>query len=219
MEERIAIYSTGTVICHDKQTDPSAALERAAKAGYRSVVSFGVAGGLAPELRAGDWIVASAVLDQGRTLLTDPFWSSKLLMAIPYAIYAPIAGVDSAIVHAAARTDLHARTGAVAVDNESHMVAKAAAAHALRFVALRVVIDAAHQRVPQLALDCVRSDGSISASSLLRSLASCPRETYHLLRLTIDWFAAKKSLVMARRYLGHPDASQGEHGARVFATR
>ena len=202
LEARLAIGPNAIVVCHDRNRGLSQLIEHAAKARSRSIISFGLAGGLAPNLHAGDWIVASSIRYQQEEVPTDAVWSSRLLLALPRASYAPLAGVDSAIVHAPARRALHARTGAVAVDTESHLVARVAAAHCLRFAALRVVVDAAHRRVPQAALNCMVGDGSTSIALLLQSLLAHPAQTLDVVRLTADWLAARASLIAVRQLLG-----------------
>jgi hypothetical protein len=202
LEARTAVGPNAIVVCHDRNRDLSQLVERAVSSGSRSIISFGVAGGLAPSLRAGDWIVASSIRYQQEQVATDAVWSSRLLLALPHACYAPVVGVDSAIVQAPARGALYARTGAVAVDTESHLVARVAAAHCLRFAALRVVVDAAHRRVPQAALDCMADDGSTSVAILLKRLLANPAQTWGVARLTADWLAARASLIAIRELLG-----------------
>ena len=53
--------------------------ETAVRHGYRGLISFGVAGGLASHLRAGDWVVASSVREAQTVRATDAVWSRKLL--------------------------------------------------------------------------------------------------------------------------------------------
>ena len=55
-EARIAAGPGVFVIC--RGPDIAETLRLAYEAGCRSIISFGVAGGLAPDLRPGDWIVA-----------------------------------------------------------------------------------------------------------------------------------------------------------------
>ena len=97
-EARIAAGPGVLVICRNAENGVASSLALAIKRGYRSLISFGVAGGgLAPHLRPGDWIVASSIIDAQRKCPTDQVWSKKLLEIIPGAGYAPIAGVDAAI--------------------------------------------------------------------------------------------------------------------------
>src|SRR5882762_6257068 len=89
-------------------------LAEVVRGGCRSIISFGIAGGLAADLRAGDWIIASAILDGLRVCDTDLAWSRRLLEVVPSARHAPIIGVEAPVVHPAAKLELNKRTGAAA---------------------------------------------------------------------------------------------------------
>src|SRR5262249_6804794 len=66
-EARIAIGPGTRVICGGDGRNLAADLTRAITADCGRLLSFGVAGGLAPELRPGDCVVGTSVLsDQGR---------------------------------------------------------------------------------------------------------------------------------------------------------
>lgn len=168
---------------------------RAAVAGCRAIVSFGLAGGLSPRLRPGDVVIASNVVAHDRNFPTDDAWSGWLLRAIPQALYAPIAGVDSAISAKAPRRELGLRSGALAVDMESHIIGQFAARHAMRFVAVRVVIDTVERRLPRAALACVASNGETRIAALCRLLAARPGDALDILRLWTDWLPARRALV------------------------
>src|SRR5215470_4772056 len=60
LEARIALGPGVAVICNHA-SELVAALEAAAKRGAAGIISFGIAGGLAPDLSAGDWVVGSGV--------------------------------------------------------------------------------------------------------------------------------------------------------------
>src|SRR5580658_2557379 len=47
------------------------AAKNAARLGYRGIISFGVAGGLASGLKPGDWVIASAIVESEITRATD----------------------------------------------------------------------------------------------------------------------------------------------------
>ena len=55
--------------------------------------------------------------------INDP-WARRLLESFPGARLGPIAGSDVMLVDAAAKAALHAATGALAVDMESHIAAR-----------------------------------------------------------------------------------------------
>ena len=60
LEARIARGAGVSVIC-SQGSRLGAALEFAIESGASGIISFGVAGGLAPDLVAGDWSAATAV--------------------------------------------------------------------------------------------------------------------------------------------------------------
>ena len=201
-EARIAAGPGVLVVCRDSRRDLANVIASAVRQGYRGVISFGVAGGLAANLRTGDWVVASAVLDAHVPHATDAAWSSSLIATIPGATYAPILGVDAPVAEPAMKRQLHITTGACAVDMESHVVVRFAAAHGLAFAAVRVIIDPAERTIPPAALLGMRSDGSANAWAVLRDLAVRPSQFMSLVRIAVDSFAARAELLRVRRLLG-----------------
>jgi len=170
--------------------------------GSRGVISFGIAGGLAPHLAPGQWVVASAIVAEGDRHATDRDWSERLLRALPDAMHATIAGSDAPIADPLAKRALHARTGAVVVDMESHLAARIAAAHGLPFTACRVIVDPAHRHLPPAALLSLRPDGSPNVAAVLRSVLERPRQLPDLLRLALDATIARAALRRGRALLG-----------------
>jgi len=201
-EAKIAAGPGVLVVCRDSRRDLANVIASAVRQGYRGVISFGVAGGLAANLRTGDWVVASAVLDAHVPHATDAVWSSSLVATISGATYAPIRGVDAPVAEPAMKRQLHMTTGACAVDMESHVVVRLAAAHGLAFAAVRVIIDPAERTIPPAALLGMRADGSANAWAVLRDLAARPSQFLSLIRLAVDSFAARAELLRVRRLLG-----------------
>ncbi len=70
MEARIALGPGVAVICNHA-SELVASLEAAAKRGAAGIISFGIAGGLAPHLAAGDWVVGSSVRTKDGRFPTD----------------------------------------------------------------------------------------------------------------------------------------------------
>jgi hypothetical protein len=175
---------------------------RAAYEGCRGIVSYGVAGGLCHNLRSGDIVVGSEIAGPDGVLPTDDTWSAWLLSAIPTSVYGPIAGIDIPVSANASRSALRLQSGALAADMESHVIARLAAANALRFVALRVVIDAAGRNVPPTALACISGDGETSRWRLSRLLLGRPSDTLDVFKLWADWWLARRALVYCSDVLG-----------------
>ncbi len=202
LEARIAFGQNAIVVCHDKARGLPDLLHAAVAAGCGGIISFGLAGGLAPEYRPGDWVIASGIVDRDQFIPTTPLWTSQLLELVPYATYAPILGVDEPLVHAARKSDLHVLSLAVATDNESHIVARFARQQGLELAALRVIIDPVHRCVPSSVLAGLGSDGSTDIGAILRHLVRRPLQSLDLLRLTADYVVARNRLIEARRLLG-----------------
>ena len=182
--------------------DLSNIIGRAVAEGCRGIVSYGLAGALCSDLRAGDIVVGSEIVGSDGRIPTDDFWSAWLLSAIPRAVYGPIAGVDIPIGASAARYELRLRSRALAVDMESHVIARLAAAHALRFIALRVVIDGAGRNIPAAALGCLSDAGEVCGWRLARLLLGRPSDAINVIRLGADWWPARKGLLSCAEALG-----------------
>jgi len=203
-EARIASGPGVVVICRNTEREVASSIDHALKRGCRNIISFGVAGGLAPHLRPGNWVVASSIIDKQHSRPTDRVWSEKILAMIPGAEHRPIAGVDYAVAAPEAKRQMHVETGAATVDMESHLVARLASTHGLSFAAVRVVIDPAHRVVPGAALAGMRPDGGTSITAVLRELIAGPSQLSGLLRVAYDAYAARRALLRVRRLLG-PD--------------
>jgi len=196
-EARIAAGPGVLVVCRGRETTDL--LRLAIGAGCRSIISFGVGGGLAPDLLPGDCVVASAIIDYPAVRPTDPLWSRKLGETIPDARHGPIMGVNSVVSDPPDKRKLHAFTRAVAVDMESHLVARLADAHGL---AVRVIIDPAHRAVPPAALLAMAPGGSTDVSAMVQEILARPSQVSPLMRLAADAIVARAALARLRRALG-----------------
>ena len=203
-EARIAAGPGVLVICRGGERCAAELLPIAVRGGCRSIISFGVAGGLSPDLDPGDCIVASTIIDYPTLRPTDPLWSDKLLQMIPDARHGPIIGANAVVADPADKRKLHATTGAMAVDMESHLVARLADSHGLSFAAVRVVIDPADRALPPAALLAMAPDGGTDVSSMIWEILARPSQLTALLRIAADAYAARAALVRLRRALG-PD--------------
>jgi hopanoid-associated phosphorylase len=201
-EARIAAAPGVQVVCRTAGKELEEIADTAVRQGYRGLISFGVAGGLASHLRAGDWVVASSIREAQTVRATDAVWSRKLLGLIDGAIHAPILGVDSPVAEPAKKRELYRTTGAAVVDMESHVVARVADQHKLAFAALRVVVDPAHRTVPPAALINMRPDGRPNVPAMLRNIAARPSQLSRLARIAVDAFAARAAMNRVRRHIG-----------------
>lgn len=201
-EARIARGLGVPVICAGDGKNLAGSLNRAMAAGCGGLISFGVAGGLSPDLKPGTCVIGSSIIDEDDVQATDARWAQRLTRLIPGSMPGAIVGVREPIAHADAKRELHTRTGAIAVDMESHVVARAAAAHGVPLAAIRVVVDPVERTIPRSALAGARADGTIDPLAVMRSLLRYPRDLAGLIRLSLDTRAARATLLRGSALLG-----------------
>jgi hopanoid-associated phosphorylase len=177
-------------------------LEEAFSDDIDGVISFGVCGALAPALRPGDLVVASAVRDGREKFQTDAAWTRAIAKRLPDATSGSIAGSDAMLATAEAKAALHASSGAVAVDMESHIAARFAAAHGLPLAVLRAVSDGADHALPPAAQRGMGPDGSMDIGAVLAALARDPRQLPALIRTGIEAEKGFSALVHGHHLLG-----------------
>jgi hopanoid-associated phosphorylase len=179
------------------------AISAAVRRGCRGIVSFGIAGGLTPEVEPGACIVARSIVTGDRKYPSHLEWFDRLRAAIPGSIHADIAGAATPVCSPGDKRKMALATGAVAVDMESAGSASVAFKHKLPFAALRVVADPSHRGLPPAALSERRMDGTTDLSAVLRSIVAQPGQLGGLLRVALDTRTARAALVRSRRQLGH----------------
>ncbi|TXN19391.1 phosphorylase [Methylobacterium sp. WL9] len=176
----------------------------------RAVISFGIAGGLDPDLAPGDVVIGSAVIvvaeGGDRRLPCDPAivaaHAERLAALGRRVVSADVAGVEAAILTAGAKAALHARTGAAVVDMESHVAAAFAARRGLPFAILRVVCDPAERALPAFAAAALKPNGDPDVPAVLRALVRREARIGELVRLARDSGEAFRGLGRARALLG-----------------
>jgi adenosylhomocysteine nucleosidase len=201
LEAGIARGPGVSVICN-QSSGLRAALRGAIARGASGIISFGIAGGLAPDLAAGDWVVASGVRSGNDVIATDRAWASRLLEILPNAVHANVVGADAVIPEPAEKFQLYDETGSAAVDMESHIAAEIAAEHRIPFAACRVIIDAAHRALPPAATLGLRPDGSPDVVAVFRSVLQNPGQVPDLIRTALDLQIARRALQAGRKQLG-----------------
>jgi adenosylhomocysteine nucleosidase len=214
-EARIVAGDGVTVVCAGGQLQLKRAIENALRQGCRGILSFGISGGLAPHLKPGTCVVARNVIAEHGRYASHNDWSQSLVDMIRYAAdicegpatlrdveLADIAGSDAPVACTDAKRALYYKTGAVAVDTESHVAARIAADHRIPFAAFRVITDPSDRALPPAALVATRVQGTIDVAAVTRSVLRCPRQLPTLFRLALDTWAAQRSLIPSRRCLG-----------------
>ncbi len=170
----------------------AAGARRHVAAGVRALVSFGLAGGLDPSLAPGD-LVSSTFVWRG----DGPPIGAAALKSEIRIVTGGIAGVDTPVLSVAGKAALHAKSGAIAVDMESHAVAAVAAEAGLPVLVLRAIVDPATQTVPTAALAGLGPDGRRRPLAVLARLLANPAQIIDVVRLAHGGRAALRSLARA----------------------
>lgn len=177
------------------------AAESLAAAGVGRLISWGTAAGLAPDLCAGDLVLADAVLDRGEFLCCTAAWLARVRAALaPYlnCRCGKLYGLEAPLPAPQAKRRLGRETGAVAADMESGAIARCAARHRLEFLAVRAIVDGVADAVPPAALAALNGP-RIALFPLLGALAKSPGELAPLLKLAGNSRRARRALTLAGR--------------------
>jgi hopanoid-associated phosphorylase len=177
----------------------------------RGVISFGVAGGLDPSLKSGDVVVATEVMAGSARWLAGLALNEDLIAKLTAGIgrrrvvRGGLAGVEEVVVAQAGKAALRMKTGAAAVDMESHIAAAYAAEAGLPFAALRVISDPASRALPALARSAIKPNGEVDLGVIFRGVVRNPRTLRALVSTGIDFNRALRSLRGCRDFLvgGH----------------
>jgi hypothetical protein len=160
-----------------------AAIARAAADGAAALLSFGIAGALAPKLRPGTVVIADRVAGVA---------ARPLPLAVA-GLRGIVAGAAAPVASTRAKAALFAATGALAVDLETDLVARAG----LPYGVLRVVADPAERDLPRAALVGLKPDGTPALAAVLGAVARAPWQIPALLRLAWETRAALSGLARA----------------------
>jgi adenosylhomocysteine nucleosidase len=171
----------------------------------RGIISFGVAGGLDPVLRSGDVVIATEVVSrESRWQALSPSEDSLATLQDatgPRLVTATLAGSEDVVLGQASKAALRARTGAAAVDMESHIAAAFAEENDLPFAAVRVISDPASRALPRLAMDALKPDGQVDIWKVMRGIALNPTAIPALVSAGRDFNRALRSLSGCRGLL------------------
>lgn len=210
------------------------------RGGSGGILSFGLAGALAPRFRVGDWVVGMGVTG-GVGHDCDPAWAAALVASLirqpglvsgqgfgGSAVASPPTSAKAApsqnrsgmtngevsvhlgyvfadgtlAVSADVKRDLHSRTGAIAIDMESHVAAMVACDHNLPFACLRVISDTATDTLPPAFAIAMTPNGGTDIAAILLSLARDPSQFPRFISAARDGRAALASLLRGYRSLG-----------------
>ena len=184
--------------------------------GAAALVSFGLAGGLASELRPGDLLLPESVRSPGTASWSvDPIWRQRVYDRLIAGGLEPRGGVlmgsERIVATAADKRALFEASAAQAVDMESHEVAAVATAAGLPFLVIRALADPHDQVIPQVAREALRPDGRVRLQAMLGGLFREPAGAIALVRLARQ---SAGGLVRLRRAAACAGSGLGFHSLR-----
>ena len=152
------------------------AAQRLVEQGATALVSWGMAGGLDPDLRSGTVVFPEAVIEaSGSRIETDREWRDRLaIKAAASAAFSTSTLLEArrVITCPEEKSRLYHQTGAGAADMESAGVGRVATGIGIPWIAVRVVLDTAAVRLPEAALQAFDEGGRLQMGVLLRLVTS-----------------------------------------------
>jgi adenosylhomocysteine nucleosidase len=174
-----------------------AAARALVEAGVSALMTFGMAGGLDPGLKAGSIVLPTELISpSGVRFITCRAWRERIAAAVSSSRAVSEGNLltsTSAIGSLAAKAAAYKSSGAVAVDMESAAVAEVAAAARLPFIAVRVIVDTAADVLPRAVVAASRA-GRVQMGRLIAGLLFAPGQIQPLIRLSQRYRAALRSL-------------------------
>ena len=174
--------------------------------GANQLISWGCAAALSESLKPGDLILADELIDAGNVVMaTSADWLAYAKNSLAKFVVIQsgrLAESTSIVSSSKEKKQLHAITGAIALDMESVAVARVAKQHTLPFLIIRVIADPVNMNLPQAINYSLNDQGEMVLRKLLLFLFLHPGELPGLIKLGLHFNAAKKTL---KSIAGHLD--------------
>jgi adenosylhomocysteine nucleosidase len=176
--------------------------------GATRLMSWGCAAALSGLLKPGDLVLSDKLVDaegRGATKFSvSSEWHSYAinLLSSSFVVHTGCLAESKNIVSSSKdKQQLHAMTGAVALDMESVAIAKVAKQYELPFLAIRAIVDPVDMNLPLAINYSLNNQGEIMIGKLLLFLVQRPAELPGLIKLGIHFNAAKNTLKSIARNL------------------
>jgi adenosylhomocysteine nucleosidase len=190
------------------QANAAAAAELLIAKGASQLISWGCAAALEPSLQAGDLTLADRLLDaDNEEIRVNPDWLDHAKTVFGETFTDPreqavlhtglLTESNTVVTSGKAKKQLHAFTGALALDMESSAVAKVAQKHSLPFLAIRAIADTAGMGLPEAVVYATNADGEVAIGKLLGYLLLHPAQLPSLIKLGLYFNKAKQTLKQA----------------------
>jgi hypothetical protein len=175
------------------------------------VISFGVAGGLNPDIPDGALMAANRIASNDNAWDMDLTPFSTILekfrdnRSLNFSIGTFAAGNDWVGTSPEVKQEFRDTTGADAIDTESHIAAEFAVRNDLPLLVLRAISDSALKTMPAATLIPLKDNGTPRLGKILMSVLAQPRQ---LPLLVASGMAYRHSLASLRTALSLTDLAQ-----------
>jgi len=202
-EARIATAAGFPVIIGGGNRERTTALVEEAVRRASCLMSFGIAGALSPDLRAGDVVISAEVVLDGQRWRADEGFQDRVgeLTREIGAYRGAVLGADAILATELAKSRAWTETGALAVDLESAVVARIASQAGIPFLVVRTIADTAFRELPPAALIPLSEAGTPNLARVLISLLRRPRQLGTLIGLARETRMALLALAGPARAL------------------
>lgn len=184
-EARIARAAGFPVVIGAGDRERTIALVESAVQNASCLMSFGIAGALAPHLRPGDVVISAEVASADhRWAAAEPFLSRVADLARQIGAFeGAVFGAPAILATEEEKCRAWRETGALAVDLESDVVARIASQAGIPFIVARTIADTAYRELPPAALIPLSEAGTPNLARVLTSVLRRPRQITTLIAL------------------------------------
>src|SRR5438477_5572221 len=204
-EAKIARAAGFPVVIGAGDRERTAALVENAVQGANCLMSFGIAGALAPHLRPGDVVISAEVVSADHRWTTAGSFQARVAALAQEigAFEGAVFGAGAILATEAEKSRAWRDTGALAVDLESDVVARIASQAGIPFLVARTIADTAYRELPPAALIPLAEAGTPNLARVLGSVLRRPRQIGTLIRL------ARETRMALLALTGPADALRG----------
>jgi len=203
VEAKIARTAGFAVVTGAGDRDRTAALVATAAAQTDCLVSFGIAGGLSPELKTGTVVVSGEVVSEGQHWAIEPSLRhqlSEFAQSIG-AVEGLVFGASSILATQTEKERVWFISRALAVDIESEIVARTATEFGIPFIVLRSIADTARRDLPPASLVPLTASGKPDLLKILSAVLRQPFQVPGMIGLARETRIALSALIGPARAL------------------
>lgn len=195
-EAKIARAAGFPVVIGAGDRERTSALVKGAVKRANCLMSFGIAGALAPHLRPGDVVISAEVVSVGRRWTATKHFQTRVaaLAREIGAFEGAVFGAKAILATEEEKSRVWRETGALAVDLESDVVAGIASEAGIPFLVARTIADTAYRELPPAALIPLSEAGTPNFVRVLASVLRRPRQVATLIALARETRMALSAL-------------------------